>query len=101
MPYRAFVASTFKDLQAHRSRVIEALRNGGFLVDPMENWTSDTDEPQAFSPRRLNGCQVCVLLVARRRGHVPDAAVSPRSITQTEYDYARSHGIDVLPFLLD
>lgn len=99
MDYKAFVSSTFIDLQPHRKAVIEALRDGGFFVDPMENWTSSTDEPKVFSTQRMYGCHLCVLLVARRRGHVPEG--SQASITQLEYLEARKRGVDVLPFLLD
>jgi internalin A len=101
MTLRAFVSSTFQDLRRHRARVIEALERGGIVVDPMERWPADADEPCVFSQRRVAGCQLCVLLVARRRGHVPDPATDPRSITQMEYDEARRLGIDVLVFLLD
>ncbi len=69
--YKAFVSSTYLDLKDHRAHVIHELRDAGFLVDPMENWTSAADEPKELSPRRLQGCHLCVLLIARRRGHVP------------------------------
>jgi Domain of unknown function (DUF4062) len=99
MAVKVFVSSTYVDLQAHRQRVIAQLRRAGYHVDPMEDWTSDADEPRRFSLDRLDGCQICVLLVGFRRGFVP--AGQARSITQMEYDHARNCGIDVLPFLLD
>jgi hypothetical protein len=98
--YKAFVSSTFEDLKDHRaSHVIRALRRAGFFVDPMEDWPADSDEPKRFSEDRLNDCALCVLLVAFRRGYVPDGET--RSITQLEYDAAVKQGIDILPFLLD
>jgi Domain of unknown function (DUF4062) len=96
---KVFVSSTYVDLQAHRQRVIAQLRRAGYHVDPMEDWTSDADEPRRFSLDRLDGCQACVLLVGFRRGFVPPGQT--RSITQMEYDHAITHGIDVLPYLLD
>lgn len=96
--YKAFVSSTFIDLKDHRAHVISSLRNAGFFVDPMENWTADSDEPKKFSQDRLNGYDLCVLLVAFRRGFVPDDEA--RSITELEYDTAVKQGIDVLTFLL-
>jgi len=99
MPYRAFVSSTFVDLKDHRAHVIGSLRRAGFAVDPMEDWTADSDEPKKFSQDRLNGCDLCVLLVAFRRGYVPDD--DSLSITQREYQAALEHGIDILPFMLD
>src|SRR5262245_33752249 len=99
MPYRAFVSSTFVDLKDHRAHVIGSLRRAGFSVDPMEDWTADSDEPKNFSQDRLNGCDLCVLLVAFRRGYVPDGEM--HSITQLEYEAALKQGIDILPFMLD
>lgn len=99
MAYKAFVSSTFKDLKAHRAHVIRQLRRAKFSVDPMEDWTADSDEPKKFSQDRLAGCDLCVLLVAFRRGFVPDGET--RSITQLEYDAAVKQGVDILPFLLD
>ena len=99
MPYRAFVSSTFVDLKDHRAHVISSLRRAGFAVDPMEEWTADSDEPKNFSQDRLNGCDLCVLLVAFRRGYVPDGETL--SITQLEYRAALKQEIDILPFMLD
>lgn len=99
MSYKAFVTSTFKDLKRHRARAIQELRKAGFEVDPMEDWPASADEPKEFSTERLEGCHLCVLLVARRRGHVPDG--ESLSITQMEVEEARRRGIDVLVFLLD
>ena len=47
----------------------------------------------------IGRCDLCVLLVAFRRGHVPKGG--KLSITQLEYRKAKSLGIDILPFLLD
>ena len=96
--YKAFVSSTYIDLKEHRLYVIDAVRKAGFHVDPMEDWTADSDEPKAFSQERVDDCDLCILLVAFRRGHVPDGEA--KSITQMEYEHAVTNGIDVLPFLL-
>ncbi|MBA3966892.1 MAG: DUF4062 domain-containing protein, partial [Nitrospirales bacterium] len=98
MTYQAFVSSTFEDLKEHRAHVIGQLRRAGFHVDPMEDWTADSKEPKEFSQKRLEGCDVCVLLVAFRRGYVPDG--EGRSITQLEYDAAIKQGIEILVFML-
>lgn len=85
--YKAFVSSTYDDLKDHRAHVIRALRKAGFFVDPMEDWTAAADPPKEFSRRRLEGCHLCILLVARRRGHVPGGET--QSITQLEYEVAK------------
>ena len=46
----------------------------------------------------MDGCDLCILLVAYRRGHVPIGEMA--SITQLEYREAMAQGIDVLVFLL-
>jgi Domain of unknown function (DUF4062) len=97
--YKAFVSSTFQDLRMHRAEAIEALRAAGFVVDPMEDNQADHNPPKQFCVDRLDGCKLCILLVAFRRGHIPDGDV--RSLTQIEYDEAIRRGIDVLPFLLE
>ena len=99
MDYKAFVSSTFVDLKDHRAHVIGELRKAGFFVDSIEEWISAAQEPKVLSTSRLDGCGLCVLLVARRRGHVPNG--DELSITQQEVAEAQRRGIDVLPFLLD
>ena len=98
MARKAFISSTFEDLKDHRSHVITALRRAGIHVDPMEEWTAAADEPKVFSTRRMHQCDLCVLLVARRRGYVPPN--EQLSITQMEYQYAVTNNIDILVFLL-
>jgi hypothetical protein len=96
---QAFVSSTYTDLKRHRAHVIKALRKAGIFVDPMEDWTAESDEPKKFSQDRLAGCHFCVLLVAFRRGYVPKD--ESKSITQLEYEAAIAEGLDVLVYLLD
>ena len=99
MALKAFVASTFEDLKSHRAYTISALRSAGIWVDPMEEWTSANDEPKRFSVQRLQSCNLCILIVAFRRGHIPMGG--DRSIVQLEYEAARENGLDVLTYLLD
>ncbi len=99
MTHKAFVSSTFEDLRDHREVAIESLRKAGFTVDPMEVWTAAKDEPKRFFQDRLDGCDLCILLVAFRRGHVPEG--EDLSITQLEVQAAKDRKIDLLVFLLD
>ena len=98
MAHKAFVSSTFKDLKDHRHHVITSLRSAGFFVDPMEDWSAASDEPKQFSQDRIKDCDLCVLLVGFRRGHVPNGETL--SITQLEHQTAVDSGIDVLVFML-
>jgi len=99
MSYKAFVSSTFIDLKEHRARAIDALRKAGIYVDPMEDWTADSDEPKHASVDRMRDCDLCILLVGARRGHRPEGEML--SITQMEVQEAVKRGIDVLGFLYD
>lgn len=69
------------------------------FVDPMEDWTAESDEPKVFSQDRVKRCHFCVLLVAFRRGYVPANGIY--SVTQLEYRAAIEEGMDVLVYLLD
>ena len=99
MSYKAFVSSTFIDLKKHRARVIDALRKAGIQVDPMEEWSADSDEPKRLSVERMRDCDLCILLVGARRGHIPDNEIL--SITQMEVQEAVKRRIDVIAFLYD
>jgi Domain of unknown function (DUF4062) len=63
----------------------------------MEKWTAAGDEPKDLSTERVKACQLCVLLVGFRRGHVPER--SAQSITQMEYAEALRCGLEVLVFM--
>jgi hypothetical protein len=65
----------------------------------MEEWTASPQEPKEFSKERVKGCDLIVLLVALRRGHVPEGETL--SITQLEYEAALNEGIEPLIFMLD
>ena len=94
---RAFVSSTYRDLKDHRAYVIDRLARGGIFVDPMEKWTAASDEPKGLSQERVRDCQLCILLVGFRRGHVPEG--ERRSITQLEYAEALRRALKVLVFM--
>jgi len=96
--YKAFVSSTYVDLIEHRKYVISVLQRAGIFVDPMECWSADIRPPQKMSTERLDGCNLCILLVGLRRGHVPNG--SELSITQMEFEEALKRKMDVLVFML-
>lgn len=94
---RAFVSSTYRDLKDHRAYVIDRLSRAGIFVDPMEKWTAASDEPKTLSQERVRNCQLCILLVGFRRGHVPEGEA--RSVTQLECAEALRRGVEVLVFM--
>ena len=96
---KVFLSSTYDDLKDHRRHVIEAVRKAGLYIDPMEEWGADPREPTEFSQDRVIGCRLFILLIGRRRGHVPKGHTM--SITQQEYQVAVNNRIDVLAYLLE
>ena len=95
---KAFVSSTFKDLQHHRKVVIDQLEKLGFYIDPMEEWSAAGDNAMAVSTQRVKGCDLVILIVAHTCGYRPEGETL--SITQMEYKAARDEGIPVLTYLL-
>ena len=79
MSYKAFVSSTFVDLKEHRTRVIEALRNAGLHVDPMEVWTAGNDEPKYLSVDRMGDCDLCKAVPAHKRNNCHTTSARCRS----------------------
>ena len=100
MAVKVFVSSTYIDLKDHRQRVITQLRRAGYHVDPMEDWTSDANEPRQFSLDRLDGCQA-VCCWSGFAGVCPPKgrnAVSPRwsTITPSPMGSTCSHSCSMM-----
>jgi tetratricopeptide (TPR) repeat protein len=95
---RVFVSSTFEDLKEHRKRVITQLRRANFHVVAMEGLTAECEPPMQISTELIKGCELCILIIARRRGHVPKGHTL--SITQMEVETAKRLGMDILVYML-
>jgi Domain of unknown function (DUF4062) len=100
MPYSAFVAATKKDLEKQREYVTKQLRDAGLVVDPMENWPADAENPAVLSAKRTAGCHFCIALVGFQRGTIAGNDPKKRTITQIEIDTAIKNGLKILVFLL-
>lgn len=70
--HKVFVSSTSDDLLEHREFVIDQLRKSGYGVDAMEDWTAGAENPRDFCFKLVRGCDLLVLLVAWRRGFIPE-----------------------------
>ncbi len=98
MAFNAQVISTFEDLKEHRARVIVDLRRTGFSISPKEEWADNNEEREPLSHQRLDRIDLCVVLVALRRGFIPSG--SELSVVEQEYQRAIELDIDLLVFLL-
>lgn len=99
---RAYVSSTSKDLTTQRTCVAAELRRLDVLDIAMEHYVADPRRPVERCIEDVLSCDLFVLLVAWRRGYVPeDDNPEQLSITELEYQAARDAGKHVLVFLLD
>ena len=70
-----------------------------FPAENMVYWSADEREPLEVSLDRVRKCDVFLLIVAHRYGSVPEG--SSLSITEQEYNAARSSNVPVLAFFVD
>jgi len=96
---RVFISSTFEDLKQYRQAVFEAIHSLGAHSDDMIYWSADERSGAQASIDRLEKCDVVILLLAHRYGHVPDGCSI--SITELEYSAARRKKIPVFAYFLD
>jgi Domain of unknown function (DUF4062) len=98
MVLKVFVSSTFRDLEAHRSKVIAGLRNlPDVLVLAMEDWTASPGQPKDVCLARVREAHVFVAIIGHLHGFVPDG--DAHSITQSEYEEAIAYKKSVLAFV--
>ena len=98
MTLKVFISSTFKDLEAHRAKVIAGLRklhNVQLLV--MEDWTAHPDQPKALCLKRVGEADIFVAIISHLHGFVPQG--DTHSITQSEYEEAVKQGKPILAFV--
>ncbi len=97
-----YVSSTFVDLEKHRAVLKHALEQAGYEVESMERYPAFDRRPLDKCLADVASCDVYVLLVARRYGHVPIVSgEAPRSITEREYDCATASGKPRFVFFVD
>ena len=98
-PLRVFISSTYVDLKDYRQRAIEVVERYKCLPLAMELFLAQPQEPAKVCEKEVRQCDVFVGIYAHRFGFVPEG--QPKSITQQEYDLARTEGKDCLCFIVD
>lgn len=96
--YQVFISSTFADLEAERSSVIQTVMQLDCIPAGMELFPAIDDEQWAFIRRIIDDCDYYILLIAARYGSTDTEGLS---YTEKEYDYAVEQGLKVLAFLHD
>ena len=99
---QVYVSSTFSDLEQHRAYLKLALEKAGYDVECMERYPAFDTRPADKCLADVAACDVYVVLVALRYGHIP-AEDNPacKSITEMEYDKAVETTRPKLAFMLD
>lgn len=96
MEKQVFVSSTYADLKAERSAVIQTVMELDCIPAGMELFPAIDDEQWAFIKRVIDDCDYYILLLGARYGSMDPEGIS---YTEKEYDYAVSSGLKVLAFL--
>lgn len=99
---QVYVSSTFSDLEQHRAHLKHALEKAGYDVECMERYPAFDTRPADKCLTDVAACDVYVVLVALRYGHIPaDNNPAGKSITEMEYDKAVETTRPKLAFMLD
>ncbi|HEU0052357.1 MAG TPA: DUF4062 domain-containing protein, partial [Longimicrobium sp.] len=95
---KAFLSSTFKDLETYRAAVIARLqRLDGVEVRCMENFGARAASPKEFCLCEAGECDLFIGVIGHLYGFIPDG--DDESITEQEYRTAEAAGKDMLLFV--
>jgi hypothetical protein len=96
---KAFVSSTFMDLESHRRAVRDGIRKLGADDVSMENLGSRDERPKDECLRLVKESDLFVGIYAHRYGYIPDG--DSISLTEAEYDAATIAGLPRFIYLVD
>lgn len=96
--YQVFISSTFKDLIDYRKTVADEIAFRGHIPAGMEDFTACGEDLETYIKGVIDNSDYCVLLLGQRFGsHIPGN--EDVSYTMMEYEYAKSKGIRIIPFI--
>ncbi len=95
--YQVFVSSTYDDLKAARSRVIQALLNINCIPCGMEYFPASDEAAWETIERLIPQCDYYIVIVAGKYGSI--ARGKAKSYTHLEYELAAKHRVPALGFL--
>ena len=98
-PASVFVSSTFVDLQAYRSAVVDALHRLEAVVKGMEYFGALPDTPKDECLRIVRSSRFYIGIFGMRYGSIDPE--SGKSLTQLEYEQAQKLCLPSLIYLLD
>ena len=94
--YQVFVSSTFEDLTTERRAVLDAILQTGHFPSGMEYFPASGALPWEIIKKMIDDCDYYVVIIAARYGSIGN---DDMSYTENEYDYARTIGKHIIPFL--
>ncbi|MBL8849552.1 MAG: DUF4062 domain-containing protein, partial [Planctomycetaceae bacterium] len=97
-----FIGATRRDLKDARVTIQQAVLEAGHIPSGMELWHSDTIPVIETIRRRLERCDVHILLIGARYGEYIDAAAEDK-ISFTEWEYRESLRLrkPIIVFMMD
>ncbi len=95
--YQIFISSTFTDLKAERSKVIQTILNLKCFPAGIELFPAMDEEQFEYIKRIIDDSDYYLLIIGGRYGSVDKNGIS---WTEKEYDYAVNKGIPVIAFIL-
>jgi tetratricopeptide (TPR) repeat protein len=95
-----FISSTSRDLAEYRAAAIEICLRMGYTPIAMEYFSAMPVGATKGSLQKLDTADLYVGIFAHRYGYIEDPA-DGRSVTEIEYDYAGTRGLDRLCFVVD
>jgi hypothetical protein len=99
MSTNVFISSTGRDLGPYREAAIETCNRLGFIPNAMEFFEAMGVGATEGSRRKIDEADLYIGIFAHRYGYIEDGYT--QSVTEVEFDYAGSKGLDRLCFLVD
>lgn len=96
--YQVFVSSTYSDLKEERRAVMQCLLEMNCIPVGMEQFPASGMNQMDYIRMMLDDCDYYVLILAGRYGSLDTDGIG---FTEKEYDYAISHNIPVMSFVIE
>ena len=96
--YQIFISSTYKDLIAYRQAISDEISFRGHIPAGMEDFTACGDDLGAYIKKVIDDSDYYVLVIGQRFGS-PIPTDENVSYTMMEYEYAKSKGMRIIPFI--
>lgn len=96
--YQIFISSTYKDLINYRQTVSDEISFHGHIPAGMEDFTACGEDLETYIKKVIDDSDYYVLIIGQRFGSsIPTN--ENISYTMMEYEYAKSKGMRIIPFI--